>query len=130
MNIKLFNLLLAILIFVGLTQQSHANGWYVGGGLVKASFEDDLQTIDSGNGLAFNGGYGFNENFSVDLLSGVSIHDGGIVTGDIAQGFVMGGGKFSFGTDTFRPYLLAGISLHFINFEYFSEDSLADPIMN
>jgi len=121
MKIKLFNLLVAILFFTGLTEQSHANGWYVGGGLVKASFEDDLQTIDSGNGLAFNGGYGFNENISVDLLSGVSIHDGGIVTGDIAQGFVMGGGKFSFGSDTFRPYLLAGISFHFVDFEFFTE---------
>jgi len=108
MNKKLINLLLAFLILTGFTQQSLAEGWYVGGGIVKASFEDDLQSIDSGNGLAFNGGFGFNDNFSVDLLSGISIHDGGIFTGDIAQGFIMAGGKFSFGTDTFRPYLLAG----------------------
>lgn len=122
MNKKLINLLLAFLILTGFTQQSLAEGWYVGGGIVKASFEDDLQSIDSGNGLAFNGGFGFNENFSVDLLSGISIHDGGIFTGDIAQGFIMAGGKFSFGTDTFRPYLLAGISLHIVDFEFFTED--------
>lgn len=128
MNIKLFNLPLAFLIFTGFTQQSFAEGWYVGGGIVKASFEDDLQSIDSGNGLAFNGGYGFNENFSVDLLSGVSIHDGSIFTGNIAQSFVMGGGKFSFGSDTFRPYLLAGISLHFVDFEFFTESITGNGI--
>ena len=121
MNQKHIILLLSIIILPGFAGLSHAQGWYVGGGLQKVSFEDDLAVVDGASGFSAGGGYGFNEMFSMDLMSNGSIQDDSTFNGYVVHWSFLGGGKLSFGTDRFRPYLAAGISFHVVDFEFFEE---------
>ena len=123
MNRNIFALLVSFVLLASVSYQSHAEGWYVGGGGQTVSFGDDLQDIDNGIGFIFNGGYDFNNNFGVDLITGVSIHDDSLSNGYAVQNFVLVGGKASLSSDSFNPYLVAGISLHVVDFEFFEDIS-------
>jgi outer membrane protein W len=91
-----------------------AEGWYLGGGAVSLSFEDDLSNADRGGGLTFSGGYQFDDSFSAEILSGASYHEQKGFDDDLFQFNLMGGVKYSFGADKFRPYGVLGISLNTI----------------
>ena len=121
MNQKNIILLLAIFILPGFAQLSHAQGWYVGGGAQRVSFEDDLAVVSNTSGFSVGGGYGFNEVFSIELMQNGSIQNDSTINGYVLHSSFLGGGKFSFGTDNFRPYLAAGVSIHVVDFEFFEE---------
>ena len=122
MNQKLYILLISLLLLTGISNQSRAEGWYVGGGGQSVSFGDDLRTIDNGIGILFSGGYDFDKHFGAELMSGVSFHDDGVTRfGYATNSYILAGGKFSLGNDSFKPYLVAGISLHAVDFEFFRE---------
>ncbi len=120
---KIFALLVSFVLLAGVSYQSRAGGWYVGGGAQSVSFEDDLQNIDNGIGIIFSGGYDFNKNFGIDLMTGGSFHDESLLNSYAVQSFVMVGGKASLGSDSFNPYLVAGVSYHVVDFEFFEEIS-------
>ena len=124
MNSKLFALLVSFVFLAGVSYQSHAEGWYVGGGGQTVSFGDDLESIDNGIGGLFSGGYDFNSHLGVELMSGVSFHDDGITfNGYATHSYVLTGGKLSLSNGAFDPYLVAGLSLHVVDFEFFEEIS-------
>ena len=114
-------LFLILFLLFGLGQQASAEGWYVGGGLSKIGFSKDLNGVDDANGLAFLGGYRFANNISTELMVTSSLHDEEFLNGDAAYGSILGGGKFSFGSGQFQPYLAIGISLQVIDFDFFEE---------
>jgi opacity protein-like surface antigen len=95
---------------------AQAGGWYLGGGAVSLSFEDDLSVADSGGGITFSGGYQFDDMLSAEILSGGTYHDQDGFDDDVLQYNLMGGIKLSFGSDKFRPYGILGISFNVIEF--------------
>lgn len=124
MNSKIFASLVSLVLLASTSYQAHAEGWYVGGGGQTVSFGDDLESIDNGIGFLFSGGYDFDSHFGVELMSGASFHDDGITfNGYATHSYVLTGGKLSLGNDSFSPYLVAGISLHVVDFEFFEEIS-------
>lgn len=109
--------LLSLLIVGGYSAQSQAEGgWFLGGGVDFVGFKDDLKDIDDGVGLTFNGGYRFTENWSVELLAGGSYHDADGLEDDTLQSHIMGGAKYSFGSDSFKPYGVIGLSWNRLSF--------------
>ena len=104
-----------------LTPQSQAGNWYVGGGLQGVSFEDDLEAIDSAVGITFSGGYRSDELISAELLAGSSYHEDAFLGEDVEQFSIMGGAKISFGSDSFQPFVSAGISLNVVDIDHFDE---------
>jgi len=54
---NIFALLVSFVLLAGVSYQSRAGGWYVGGGAQSVSFEDDLQNIDNGIGFIFIGAH-------------------------------------------------------------------------
>jgi len=109
--------LLGFFVFAGFTPQSQAEGWYVGGGIQGVSFEDELDDIDSGNGVTFSGGFRSDELFSAELLVGGSFHEDAIFDEDVFQFSVLAGAKLSSGSDTVQPFVVAGISLNVVDFD-------------
>jgi outer membrane protein W len=71
---------------------------------------DDLKDIDDGVGITFNGGYRYSESWSVELLAGGSFHDADGLADDTLQSHLMGGAKYSFGEESFKPYGVVGFS--------------------
>ena len=101
---------------------AHAEGWYVGGGAATSNLEDDLdEDISQGFGFAFSAGYSANELFGLEVLLSSTAHDEDVTDGYLINNTLMLGGKFSFGRDTFRPYVAGGISLNSVDFENFED---------
>ena len=112
MNRQITNLLCSGLLLAAVSFPAQAGGWYLGGGLVSVSFEDDLKEVDRGRGLTFSGGYQFDDLMSAEILAGFSVHDESGLKDDVVQFSILGGAKFSVGGDKFRPYGVVGISLN------------------
>lgn len=112
---------LGLCLFLGLTTSSQAGNWYVGGGLQGVSFEDDLEAIDSAVGLTFSGGYHSDGLISAELLAGSSYHEDAFLDEDVEHYSVLGGAKFSFGSDLFKPFVSAGISLNLVDIDHYDE---------
>ena len=89
-------------------------GWFVGGGILSVSFEDDFDTVDSEPGIGFSGGYRFDNNLSAELIANLSIHEDALFEDDILQSSFMAGAKYSFGESKFRPYAVIGLSLNLL----------------
>ncbi len=108
-------------LYIGLSFPAQAEGWFLGGGIVDVSFEDDLSDIDSGYGLTFSGGYQYDDLLSAEILSSFSYHDEPGFDDDVLHISIMGGAKFSVGGGKFRPYGVVGISLNVIEFGDFDD---------
>jgi hypothetical protein len=114
---KRLAVLLGLVILAAFSAQSHAEGgWYLGGGVDFVSFEDDLKDIDEGVGFTFSGGYRYSENWSAEILAGGSYHDADGLDDDTLQSHLMGGAKYSFGGDSFKPYGVVGFSWNRLSF--------------
>jgi hypothetical protein len=108
---KRLAVLVGLVILTAFSAQSQAEGgWVVGGGVDFVSFKDDLKDIDDGVGITFSGGYRYSENWSVELLAGGSFHDADGLEDDTLQSHLMGGAKYSFGDESFKPYGVVGFS--------------------
>ena len=114
---KRLALMLGLVILTAFSAQSQAEGgWFVGGGIDFVSFKDDLKDIDDGLGITFSGGYRYSDNWSVELLAGGSYHDADVLEDDTLQSHLMGGAKYSFGGESFKPYGVVGFSLNRLAF--------------
>jgi hypothetical protein len=114
---KNFLKLMSGVVLLGITSMpAQAEGWYLGGGAVSLSFEDDLSDADRGGGVTFSGGYQFDDMLSAEIVSGGTYHDQDGFDDDVFQFNVMGGIKLSFGSDKFRPYGVVGVSFNVIEF--------------
>ena len=122
MNQKLRILVTASFLMIFSSFSVQADGWYLGGGTVSANLEDDdVDEINRGYGAAFNAGYRASDLFGIEILLSSTIHDEDITDGDVFSDTLMVGGKFSFGGDDFRPYVVAGISQNTIEFDNFDD---------
>jgi hypothetical protein len=114
---KNFIKLISGAVLLGITSMpAQAEGWYLGGGAVSLSFEDELSDAGRGGGLTFSGGYQFDDMLSAEIVSGGTYHDQDGFDDDVFQFNVMGGIKLSFGSDKFRPYGVLGVSFNVIQF--------------
>lgn len=121
MNRKYRVAIFAFLLLAGVSQPSGAQGWYVGGGAQIVQLKGDLDFVTTGFGPGFSAGYRLNDLFSIDVQFGVTIHDdSSLFVDDITvHDSLLVGGKFSFGSDTFKPYIVAGFARHNVDFEFF-----------
>jgi len=104
--------LLAALVVASFSTPLQAEGWFVGGGILSVSFEEDFDNVDSNAGIGFSGGYRFDNNLSSELILNLSAHDEALFEDDVLQSSFMAGAKYSFGDGKFKPYVVAGISLN------------------
>jgi hypothetical protein len=111
-------------LLCGASIPAQAEGWFLGGGIISASFEDDLSDVDRGSGITFSGGYRFDDLLSAEILSGASYHDVDDSDDELLQFNIMAGAKFSFGGEKFRPYGVVGLSWNII--EYGDLDEVED----
>ena len=121
MRKSLVSKLLGLFLIFSLTPPSQAGNWYVGGGLQGVSFEDDLEVIDSAVGTTFSGGYHSDGLISAELLAGSSYHEDAFLGEDVEHYSVLGGAKISFGSDLFKPFVSAGISLNLVDIDHYDE---------
>lgn len=116
MTRDLVKLLCAGLLLAGSGFSAQAESWFVGGGLIGVSFEDDLHRVDSGSGITFSGGYQFDKLLSAEILAGLSAHDEGAFDDDVVQFSILAGIKLSVDGEKFRPYGSLGVSLNSTQF--------------
>jgi opacity protein-like surface antigen len=121
MKKNLGSILPGMLLIAGITPPLQAGNWYVGGGLQGVSFEDDFDEIDSGAGITFSGGYHSDELISAELLAGSSYHEDAFRDEDVDQFSIMGGAKISFGDESFKPFVSAGISLNVVDIDHYDD---------
>lgn len=105
-----FTLLAGLVLLAAFSLPAQARGWFLGGGIVGASFEKDLDDIDNGGGITFSGGFQYGDSWSAEILAGGTYHEGDIFEDDTLQSFIMTGAKFSLGSEGFRPYGVIGFS--------------------
>lgn len=98
-----------------------AGQWYIGGGLNSVSLGEDLDDIDSGEGLTFNFGYYFQPSFALDFVLGFSDHEDPFGD-DITYARFDIGAEFAFGTGSgLSPYLVVGLGSHDMDYDDFSD---------
>jgi len=94
-----------------------AGQWYAGGGLNSVSLGQDLDEVDTGQGLTLNFGYYFQPTFALDFVLGFSDHQDPFGD-DITYTRFDIGAEFAFGTvPGLSPYLVVGIGSHAMDYD-------------
>jgi len=118
---KIYVFALMLLVVLVAAPSAQAGQWYAGGGLNTVSLGDDLDDVDSGQGITLNFGYYFQPSFALDFVLGFSGHDEPFGD-DITYSRFDIGALFAFGTpEGISPYLGVGFGSHSMDYDDFAD---------
>ncbi len=111
------------LVFLLSTPCGAIASWYLGGAFEHVELGNDFEDFDDAIGISLAGGFRLNPYFALDFALGGSGHDEEVLGVDADYSRFDMGAKFIFNdVSPVQPFVVAGLSTHYIQFDAFIDD--------